>query len=826
MVGQKNLISMYNRILTVLLVLLMTHHIQAQDTSLYNSISQHRFNPATLLWYDKPATLWNEALPVGNGRLGGMVFGNATEERIQLNEDTYWTGGPYNAVVKDGYKALPDIRKLVFAGEMQKAHNLFGRTLMGYPVEQQKYQSLANLRLFFKNTGEITGYKRWLDLETGIASLQYTINGITYRRDVFSTAPDQVIVVRITASKAGSISFKANLQGVRNQEHSNYGTDYFRMDGDGKESLILTGKSADYLGVAGKLKYEARLKAVTDGGKLVVDDKDLIVENANTVTLYFAAATNFVNYKDVSADQHERVLSYLEQIRNKSFATMLQAHLQDYKKLFDRVSLQLPTTDNAWLPTNERMERNKTEADPQLAALAYQFGRYVLISSSRPGTQAANLQGIWNDDMNPAWDSKYTTNINLEMNYWPVASANLRECAEPLVQLVKELTDQGTAVAKEHYGCRGWVCHQNTDLWRATAPMDGPAWGAFTPGGAWLCTMLWEQYQFTQDKKYLQDIYPLLKGAVDFYMDFLVPHPNGKWLVTNPSTSPENFPASPSNGPFFDEVTGGMLPGTTICSGASIDMQILTDLFGGYVEAAGILGKDATYATEVTATRKRLPPPKAGKDGTLQEWADDWGQLEKEHRHASHMYGLYPGNVLSPVKTPALMDACKAVLEQRGDGATGWSRAWKTALWARLHDGNRANKIFKGYLKDQASPQLFAKCGKPMQVDATLGMTAAISEMLLQSHEGVIDLLPALPDEWMDGAIKGICARGAFQLQFKWEKGKVTRVELLSEQGQPCRIRTGTKLQLTANGRKVKAQQEKDGSLTFPTTKGTIYILE
>lgn len=818
--------SMNNRMWMLVALVVWATSTLAQDSNQYDQISNKRFDPATFLWYDKPAAEWNEALPVGNGRLGGMVFGNALAERIQLNEDTYWTGGPYNAVVKEGYKALPEIRQLVFKGEMKQAHNLFGRTLMGYPVEQQKYQSLANLQLTFKNTGEVTGYRRWLDLKTGVTSLQYVSGGVTYKREVFSSVPDQVIVVRITASKPGSISFQANLHGVRNQEHSNYATDYFRMDGDGKDELILTGKSADYLGVAGKMKYEARLKATTEGGTIKVTDQDLVVENANTVTLYFAAATNFVSYKDVSADQHKRVLDYLDKIRDKSYAIILNAHLADYKQLFDRVALRLPITANAYLPTNERMQQNMAASDPQLAALAYQFGRYVLMSSSRPGTQAANLQGIWNNDMNPAWDSKYTTNINLEMNYWAVESANLSECAAPLIQLVKQLTDQGAQVAKEHYGCRGWVCHQNTDQWMVAAPMDGPAWGAFTPGGAWLCTMLWEHYLYTLDKQYLQDIYPVLKGAVDFYMDFLVPHPNGKWLVTNPSTSPENFPASPSNGPFFDEVTGGMLPGTTICAGASIDMQILSDLFGGYAQAAGILGKDAGYVSTVIAAKQRFPPPRAGKDGTLQEWADDWGQLEKEHRHASHMYGLYPGNVLSVSGTPALIPACKAVLEQRGDGATGWSRAWKTALWARLRDGNRANKIFKRYLKEQASPQLFAKCGKPMQVDATLGMTAAISEMLVQSQEGVIDLLPALPDEWQDGEVKGIRARGAFELQFSWQTGKVNRVEVMSGQGSLCRIKPGAALQVTANGRKVKVQKAKDGTLTFPTVKGQTYILQ
>lgn len=796
------------------------------EENIFRQIDDRKFDPATLLWYKQPAAKWIEALPVGNGRLGGMVFGGPEEERIQLNEDTYWTGGPYSTVVKGSYKYLPEIQKLVFKGEMYKANKLFGRHMMGYPVEQQKYQSLANLVLSVKDTKGFTNYKRWLNLATGITTTQYTNNGITYRRDVFSSAADQAVAIRLTASKPGSISFTAGLRGVRNQQHSDYGTDYFRMDVFGNDGLMLTGRSADYLGVAGKLKYDARLKAIPEGGSMQVDDEKLSIKNADAVTLYFAAATNFVNYKDVSADEHQRAINYLKDIEGKTYAQIRDAHVADYQKLFNRVSLKLPLTENAWLPTNERLANATTAPDPQLAALAYQFGRYTLMSSSRPGTQAANLQGIWNDDMNPAWDSKYTTNINTQMNYWPVESANLSECAEPLVQLLKNITDQGAQVAKEHYNARGWVLHQNTDQWMVAAPMDGPTWGTFTTGGAWLCTELWEHYNYTLDKKYLADVYPVIKGSVDFFMDFLVEHPNGKWLVTNPSTSPENFPASAGNGPYYDETTGSMIPGTTICSGSSIDMQIISDLFGDYIAAAVVLGKDAEYAAKVAAAKKRLPPPQIGKDGALQEWTDDWGQLEKEHRHSSHMYGLFPGNVISARNTPQFVDACKAVLNQRGDGAAGWSRAWKTALWARLGDGERANKILKGYLKEQTCAQLFAKCFTPMQVDGTMGMTAAISEMLMQSNEGIIDLLPALPAEWADGEFKGVVARGAFELNMQWQKGKMTRLQVLSKQGAPCRLKAGAIGKVSLNGKKVQAERMADGSVKFATIKGGVYLVE
>ncbi|MEO7924727.1 MAG: glycoside hydrolase family 95 protein [Chitinophagaceae bacterium] len=775
------------------------------------------------MWYTKPASQWEEALPVGNGRLGAMVYGRTNEEIIQLNEDTYWSGGPYSTVVKGGYKELPKIQQLVFDGELLKAHNLFGRSIMGYPVEQQKYQSLAEVHLSFSKQDSITNYKRWLNLEDATTGVAYSINGVNYQREVFSSSPDQVIVIRLTADKPGSINFSAKLRGVRNQTHSNYATDYFKMDGYGDDGLKLTGKSADYMGVKGQLKYEAVLKALPEGGKMTVDDATLSIQNADAVTLYFVAATNFVNYKDVSANATQRIQKYLVGLKRKDYNTLKEAHQKDHSNLFSRVKLNFPNSENSFLPTDTRLKNIQTINDPQLAALSYQFGRYLLIGSSRSGTQAANLQGIWNNDMNPNWDSKYTTNINTQMNYWAVESANLSECAAPLFNLIKDITDQGAQVAKEHYGSQGWVLHQNTDLWRVAAPMDGPTWGTFTVGGAWLTNELWEHYLFTKDVAYAKELYPVLKGSVDFFMHFLVKHPNGKWLVTNPSTSPENFPGSAKNGPYFDEVTGSMIPGTTICAGSSIDMQIISDLFNNFQQASKLLGVDVAYAKQVGDARNKLVPPQIGKDGSLQEWSEDWPQLEKNHRHFSHLYGLYPGNVLSAKRTPQFVDAIKAVLNQRGDEGAGFSRAWKMSLWARLYDGERAYKIFKGYLKDQCFLQFFAKCFKPMQVDGTLGVTAGITEMLLQSQEGVIDFLPALPKEWNEGNFEGVCARGAFELSFQWKNNKFTHAIILSKAGGICKLNLPSNVKVTSNGKEVTIQVQSDGGISFPTQKGENY---
>ena len=785
--------------------------------------NDQKIDPANMLWFDEPASIWEEALPVGNGRLGAMVYGKHGEEKIQFNEETYWTGGPYSTVVKGGYKELPKIQKFIFEGKPIEAHKLFGRALMGYPVEQQKYQSMANLHLFF-GKDSVTDYSRTLDLKTGIATVKYKANGINYTREIIASAVDQTIAVRISADKAGSISLDAELRGVRNNSHSNYATDYFRMDGLGNDQLKLTGKSADYLGVDGQLKYEARIKAIPEGGSMTLKGSRLKIENANAVTIYFVAATNFNNYKDVSADEHARVEEMMAHLEGSSFTKVKQSAVEDHKKYYDRVSLTLPTTNNSYLTTDERMSKIQTEPDPQLATLCYNFGRYLLIASSRPGTQPANLQGIWNNDMNPAWDSKYTTNINTEMNYWPVETANLSELSEPLITMVKELTDQGAEVAKEHYGAGGWVFHQNTDLWRVAAPMDGPTWGTYTVGGAWLTTHLWEHYLFTRDKEYLKEVYPIIKGSIDFFMDFLVEYPGKDWLVTNPSNSPENPPKGEGYEYFYDEVTG-MYYFTTIVAGATMDMQILKDLFAYYGEASEILDIDRDYAKTVLAARDRFPPSQVGRDGMLQEWTEDYEQMEDKHRHFSHLYGLYPGNVISPNRTPEFIGPVKKVLEQRGDGGTGFSRGWKMALWARLNDGDRANSIFKGYLKEQCYASLFAKCGKPLQVDGSLGVTAGITEMLIQSNEGYIELLPALPTEWSEGEFKGVCARGGFELDFSWKNKELISTEVLSKVGERFRLKTNKKVKVFLDGKPVSVKKRANKIIEFNTVKGKTYTI-
>ncbi|MCK0156489.1 glycoside hydrolase N-terminal domain-containing protein [Cellulophaga sp. F20128] len=810
-----------NKILILTLFLIYGYSSIGQNNKSINS--QNNFDPATVMWYSKPASIWEEALPVGNGRLGGMVYGRQGEEIIQFNEDTYYTGGPYNTVNKGAYKNLPEIQQLIFNGEPIKAHKLFGRTMMGMPVEQMKYQSLANLHLSFK-VDSVQNYVRSLDLKTGVVTVKYKHKGVNYTREVFSSAIDQTIAIRITADTPESITLDAQLRGVRNNAHSNYATDYFRMDGVDNNQLKLTGKSADYLGVEGKLRYEARIKAIPEGGTIEIDDTVLSIKNANAVTLYFVAATNFVNYKDVSADQHALVEKMLAKLEQRSYANIKVDALNDHKKFFDRVSITLPTTENSFLPTDERMKNVQTNPDPQLASLAYNFGRYLLISSSRPGTQPANLQGIWNNKMNPAWDSKYTTNINIQMNYWAVETANLPELLEPLTTMVEELTDQGSQAAKELYGARGWVFHQNTDLWRVVAPMDGPTWGTFTVGGAWLTTHMWEHYLFTQDKEFLEEFYPTMKGSVQFFMDFLVKYPGQDWLVTNPSNSPENPPKGKGYKYFYDEITG-MYYFTTIVAGSTIDMQILKDLFNYYASATEVLGKDKEFAKEVLEARSKLVPSQVGKDGTLQEWTEDYEQMEPNHRHASHLYGLYPGNVISIDKTPELIEPVKKVLELRGDEASGWSRAWKMNLWARLRDGDRSNKIFKGYLNDQAYSSLFAICANQFQVDGSFGVAAGVTEMLIQSHEGYIDLLPALPLEWTDGQFDGVCARGGFELDFKWKDQKITSATILSKAGMPCSLRAGTKTKVISEGKQVVFKRLNNGLITFNTKKGKTYTV-
>jgi alpha-L-fucosidase 2 len=782
----------------------------------------------TKIWLAHPAARWEEAFPVGNGRLGAMVFGKTDEERIALNEETYWTGGPYSQTVPGAFRGLAEVRRLIFAGDFIKAHRLFGRTLMGYPVEQQKYQALGDLLLRFPSGAgdEVLDYRHELDLDRALVVTSYTRGGVGFVREVFASPLDQVIVVRIAADRLGQVGFRAELRGVRNQAHSNYATDYFRMDSWGKNGLVLRGRSADYLGIAGRIRYEARLLAVPEGGTVATDDLSFSVSGADAVTLYLAAATNFVNYKDVSADPAGRVSSALDAVRNKSYSEVKQAHIREHQRLFRRVWLDLPRTEAAARPTDERIASYENESDPALAVLAFQFGRYLLISSSRPGTQPANLQGIWNASMNPPWDSKYTTNINLEMNYWPAEVANLSECAEPLVQMIRELTDQGREVAREHYGAEGWVCHQNTDLWRVAAPMDGPDWGGFSTAGAWLCGHLWERYLFGGDLEGLREAYPILKGSAEFFLSTLVEDPGGRGLVTNPSTSPENFPRRPGNDPFYDEVTGWLSPGTTLCAGSTIDLEILNGLFEAVTESVRLLDADWDFRSRVVDAWRRLAAPRIGADGGLQEWLDDWGQTEKSHRHISNLYGLFPGMRISPRDTPKLAEACGVVLDQRGLEGNGWSSAWKMACWARLRNAAKAMANFRQAIRAYTLPNLFSICSGALQIDGSCGVTAAIAEMLLQSYQNEILMLPALPATWERGEVRGLRARGGFEVDLAWRDGRWRQARVVSTRGRFCRIRTEVPAVVTQAGRRVKVFRPEKSVVEFRTQAGEAYLVE
>jgi alpha-L-fucosidase 2 len=729
------------------------------------------------MWYKAPAASWSEALPLGNGRVGAMVYGNPLEEKIQLNEATFWSGSPHSNANDSGVFYIDKIRNLQFEKKFKDAEKLADKYLLSKNGHGMMYVPVGNLRIQMQANDDCTGFRRELDLQSAIATTTFSINDVNFKREVFISHPDQVMVVRLTADQPGKISATLNLETTQQASLSLFDPN----------TIMITMTSPDHEKVKGAVKLNCYARVVPDGGMTFHVGSAIAVNKANSLTVYLAMRTNYKTYNDLSG-RPEEALNDLNNAISKDYTQLRQAHTDDFRKYFDRSILNLSESEYSKLPTNERIANAKN--DVALAALQYHFGRYLLISGSRPGGQPLTLQGLWNDRIRPPWDSKYTININTQMNYWPADVTNLSEMHEPLFDMVRDLSATGAETAKKMYGAKGWVAHHNTDLWRTTGVVDGAQWGAWPSGGAWLSMHIWQHYLYTGDAAFLQKNYAALKGAAEFYLSMLVIEPEHGWLVLAPSISPEN---SPKESPMPARMNYG----------CTMDNQLITDIFDATIKASEILGlNEKELLSEMAKARAQLAPHQIGKYDQLQEWMWDWDSNQENQSHMSQLYGFYPSNQLSFYRTPELAAAVKTSLEQRSDrNYTSWGRAWRVNEWARLHDGEKAFELLQAVMQPANSEKtggnmdnLFSSIGPlgsgVFQIDANFGATAGIAEMLIQSHDGAIDILPALPKAWPNGSITGLKARGGFIIDVEWKDSKVIQLTIKSTLGSICRLRT------------------------------------